>query len=349
MNDFVFVSRRDYVDVQTPASRRPHSVDVLQMTKTATLTSAADYWSSEEKYAQQVRQSAAAVTTPRVAREEDISRDVKESALWSYVQPRGRSSLEVPRGRNGEVKENLCGTQEELLSLSKRMTPPRGHNGEVTKWSTSQEDLLLPRGGSKPGLTSPRGLNGEVVKETRMETPPRGLNGEGLIQPRGLNGEAGKETRMVTPPRGLNGEVVKNIQGLTSPRGLNGGLNKEIQELTSPRGRNGDVITWSSSQENLLMATESRGRNRPALTQPRGRSREVTKWSSSQENLLIAQQTQQPPEEEQEEEPQQLFNRSLSARLPRGVKSPLASPGSEVMDSKRFEQVRPQSLTQAQS
>lgn len=309
MNDFVFVSRRDYVDVQTPASRRPHSVDVLQMTKTATLTSAADYWSSEEKYAQQVRQSAAAVTTPRVAREEDISRDVKESALWSYVQPRGRSSLEVPRGRNGEVKENLCGTQEELLSLSKRMTPPRGHNGEVTKWSTSQEDLL------KPGLTSPRGLNGEVVKETRMETPPRGLNGEGLIQ----------------------------------PRGLNGGLNKEIQELTSPRGRNGDVTTWSSSQENLLMATESRGRNRPALTQPRGRSREVTKWSSSQENLLIAQQTQQPPEEEQEEEPQQLFNRSLSARLPRGVKSPLASPGSEVMDSKRFEQVRPQSLTQAQS
>ena len=262
-------SHRDYATKRTPASRRPHSVDVLEMSS-KTATSASDYWSSEEKYAQQVRQSAAAVATPRVSREEDISRDVKESALWSYVQP---------RGRNGQVNGHFASPKEaeegeEHRSLRQAaLTPPRGRNGQVRQWSVSQENLLEPRGRIRQG--------------------------------------------MVTPPRGdLNGEVMQNVQGLTPTRGLNGEVMKAMRGLTPPRSSNGEVSGWSSSQENLL-----------------GARMEVTGAEPELEAELELQQQQQ------QQQQQQFFNRSLSARLPRGAKSPVTSPTSDVMDNKRFEQV----------
>ena len=333
INTMIDHNRREYAAVRTPtssstssrswASRRPHSVDVLEMTRNSTI-SASDYWSSEEKYAQQVRQSAAA--TPRVAREEDISRDVKESALWSYIQPRGGRNNQVgvpPRGRNGEVKENL--------------TSPRGLSGGVMK---ELQELTSPCGRSRQGLTPPRGLNGEVLKE--MVTPPRGLNG-GVM----------KELQELISPCGRNGQVggwsssQENLQMAPQPQEEPRG--RVRQELASPHGRNGQVGRngqWFSSQENLLMSPqpqeEPRGRVRQELTPPHGRNGQVGRngqWSSSQENLLNVQQQQQLQAEEEEGLEQQQFNRSLSARLPRGAKSPVRSPVSDCMDNKRFEQV----------
>ena len=102
--------------------------------------STADYW-SEENYAQQVRQSSVLRTYPHrervspldspstpvgtaaqiaVAREEDISRDVKESALWSYVKqstPVGfaPATLHLNDRRRPPVKRILMSNSQENL------------------------------------------------------------------------------------------------------------------------------------------------------------------------------------------------------------------------------------------
>lgn len=116
---------------------RPHSVDFLQYPSVASTPplqqQPSDYWSSEQKYAQQVRQSVMrnyprdhqptdnVHSTPkepeqqpqrRVVRDPaEISRDVKESALWSYVQAGGQGAHHRPA-----IRTNLCASQENLMA-----------------------------------------------------------------------------------------------------------------------------------------------------------------------------------------------------------------------------------------
>lgn len=116
---------------------RPHSVDFLSLAQQQQQRGA-DYWASEENYAQQVRQSSAVRLSARDPAE--ISRDVKESALWSYVrqpaqqhQQQQRPAVSTPEAgqRNGHhppeqqqqhrpVHRMLSTSQENLIDDSSR-------------------------------------------------------------------------------------------------------------------------------------------------------------------------------------------------------------------------------------
>ena len=133
------VAHRSEVARRVPP--RPHSVDFLQHPVVAANNNnnsqqpPSDYWSSEQKYAQQVRQSVMrshytreqatdnVQLTPkdtdqrRVVRDPaEISRDVKESALWSYVQAGGPP----PSSSHRPVVKTLSTSQENLIDESIR-------------------------------------------------------------------------------------------------------------------------------------------------------------------------------------------------------------------------------------
>ena len=148
---------RSEVARRVPA--RPHSVDVLEMSR--------DYWSSEERYAQQVRHSSAL----RVAREDEISRDVKESALWSYVQ----------HGRNGEAFQEAGGRHRQVNGLDRSgevlnesigryrgpISAPVGRSLQV---SGSQETLLDGQQTEEEEEAEPQLFNRSL--SARLPRPP---------------------------------------------------------------------------------------------------------------------------------------------------------------------------------
>ena len=134
------VAHRSEVARRVPP--RPHSVDFLQYPTISNTPpqqqQPSDYWSSEQKYAQQVRQSVMrnyprdqqqadnVQLTPkeseqpqqqrRVVRDPaEISRDVKESALWSYVQAAGQSHPSGAHHRS-PGKTILSASQENLMA-----------------------------------------------------------------------------------------------------------------------------------------------------------------------------------------------------------------------------------------
>ena len=157
------VAHRSEVARRVPP--RPHSVDFLQyptMPGTPPLQQQqqpSDYWSSEQKYAQQVRQSvmrnyprdqqpsdnvqlapreSEQPPTPqqqqqqqrRVVRDPaEISRDVKESALWSYVQAAGQPHLSGAHHRP-PGKTILSASQENLMAEESLALYRTGQEGQ---------------------------------------------------------------------------------------------------------------------------------------------------------------------------------------------------------------------------
>lgn len=157
------VAHRSEVARRVPP--RPHSVDFLQhpsSQSSAHHQPPSDYWSSEQRYAQQVRQSvmrnythpsaAAAAESPgqstpkesseqqrRVVRDPaEISRDVKESALWSYVQA-GNNSTRRP------AMKTLSSSQENLVDESARPSPGELSQQQLFHRSASARLPRIPK------------------------------------------------------------------------------------------------------------------------------------------------------------------------------------------------------------
>lgn len=155
------VTHRSEVARRVPP--RPHSVDVLhQQQQQQTPQRGADYWASEENYAQQVRQSSA--VQKRVVRDPaEISRDIKESALWSYVRPQAPSvnSPAAPTAGHRPIHRMLSNSQENLIEDAV----------EVQQFHRSAS-ARLPRP-SKSGQTTPRAdgqLNTSAVDQPEMDS-----------------------------------------------------------------------------------------------------------------------------------------------------------------------------------
>ena len=162
MRDYAAAFNSNYRENSKMARRvpaRPHSADFLEMSASREdqlnrnrigeqqEPTSGDYW-SEENYAQQVRQSAvlrnfprsrdsshsngdaSVLTGPRVVHEEEISRDVKESALWSYVKQ--------SNGQHQTGRLKLSNSQENLIDTS---ADPEG----TAKMFSRSASARLPR------------------------------------------------------------------------------------------------------------------------------------------------------------------------------------------------------------
>jgi hypothetical protein len=178
------VAHRSEVARRVPP--RPHSVDFLQyptIPSTPPLQQQpSDYLSSEQKYAQQVRQSvmrnypreqqpadnvqlapkeSEQPSTPqqqqqlqqqqhqrRVVRDPaEISRDVKESALWSYVQAAGQPHLSGAHHRP-PGKTILSASQENLMAEESLALYRTGHEGHQQQQPQQQQPQLFHRSAS---------------------------------------------------------------------------------------------------------------------------------------------------------------------------------------------------------
>lgn len=120
------VTHRSEVARRVPP--RPHSVDILHQQQQQRTNN--DYWASEENYAQQVRKGQSSVLRNNFQQPRDpaeISRDVKESALWSYVQ---QTSTPVRQPPPPVLKKVLSNSQENLLENGRAEEEDHGLHGE---------------------------------------------------------------------------------------------------------------------------------------------------------------------------------------------------------------------------
>lgn len=143
------VAHRSEVARRVPP--RPHSVDFLQhpviipqqqqQQLQQQQQPPSDYWSSEQKYAQQVRQSvmrnypgptesgkeSGEQQQRRIVRDPaEISRDVKESALWSYVQAHRPPTMKaLSTSQENLIEESSAGSQAQLFHRSASARLPR--------------------------------------------------------------------------------------------------------------------------------------------------------------------------------------------------------------------------------
>lgn len=195
--DFLELNRSH--DPQHSSRHDATQLQVGQSETQRRLQSSTDYW-SEESYAQQVRQSSVlrnyprscdsshssasaewktvitgdrtvaeetaakngmAAATPRVVREEEISRDVKESALWSYVAKQscggsssGRASETNPimqPMKTSNSQENLLDSNHQSTMLFNRSASarlPRLRQPDVLNTSlpnSEQKDIEIKR------------------------------------------------------------------------------------------------------------------------------------------------------------------------------------------------------------